>query len=179
MSPWDSSLRLPSDGFLPSAARMCIEFAARWSTLSFLLSPAPSRCQNVYYCSSECQRAGWPVHKKLCKKLKLVALDRLVEWLVFTGKETANRWGQGLLFDWIRASWAICSQRQFDCLGAASSAGCLIREARLQAACKRIAPEGNWARGLMVDSIQSCSRSLSSSQTFAACLGFHDITDKH
>uniref|UniRef100_A0A7M4DUJ0 MSS51 mitochondrial translational activator n=1 Tax=Crocodylus porosus TaxID=8502 RepID=A0A7M4DUJ0_CROPO len=45
------------------------------------------RCQNVYYCSPECQRANWPVHKKFCKKLKLVALDRLVEWLIFTGRK--------------------------------------------------------------------------------------------
>lgn len=29
-----------------------------------------SRCKLVFYCSKACQKADWPIHKKLCKKIQ-------------------------------------------------------------------------------------------------------------
>lgn len=43
------------------------------------------RCRNVYYCGPECQRSDWPTHRKVCQELCLIAVDRLMEWLLVTG----------------------------------------------------------------------------------------------
>lgn len=40
----------------------------------------------MYYCDPECQRSDWPAHRKVCRELRLVAVDRLMEWLLVTGK---------------------------------------------------------------------------------------------
>lgn len=41
----------------------------------------------MYYCSKECQKKDWSLHKKFCKNLRVVAIDRLVDWLLHTGEE--------------------------------------------------------------------------------------------
>ncbi|XP_004701221.1 putative protein MSS51 homolog, mitochondrial [Echinops telfairi] len=80
--------RCPQEMFqrLEDTFRFCAQCRALPSGLSgSKVLRCCTRCRNVYYCGPECQRSDWPVHKRVCQELHLVAVDHLVEWLLVTG----------------------------------------------------------------------------------------------
>lgn len=51
-----------------------------------------SRCRNIFFCSAECQRAYWPLHKSECKRNEFAdavehAEPRFAAWMRNHGKQ--------------------------------------------------------------------------------------------
>ncbi|KAM4852101.1 putative protein MSS51 homolog, mitochondrial isoform 1-T1 [Thomomys bottae] len=84
----DFGFRCPKEMFqkMEDTFRFCAHCRALPSGLSdSKVLRRCKRCRNVYYCGPECQRSDWPEHRRVCHELGLVALDRLMEWLLVTG----------------------------------------------------------------------------------------------
>uniref|UniRef100_A0A8B9J597 MYND-type domain-containing protein n=1 Tax=Astyanax mexicanus TaxID=7994 RepID=A0A8B9J597_ASTMX len=57
------------------------KFCAKCGEKAFRHCRHSETCLNVYYCSKDCQKEDWSLHKKFCPQLRKAAIDRLVEWV--------------------------------------------------------------------------------------------------